>query len=73
MFEIGIVVQIRPAGGAGVFAGDAGDEVEGNVDLLVGSEVAPVEDQLAAAQLEGAYKRTKRYGTPQACWKICCP
>ena len=52
---VGVVVEIRPAGGAAVYAGHAADQVQVHFDLLVWGQVAPVEDDLAgAAQLPGA-------------------
>ena len=52
MLEIGVVIQIRPAGGTAVFAGDAADQVKRHFDFLRRGEVAPVEDELAATAKE---------------------
>src|SRR5262245_25232007 len=50
---IGIVVQVSAAGGALIFARNSTDKLNVHFNLLVRSEVPPVEDQLAAAGFPG--------------------
>src|SRR5258708_32049393 len=49
-----VVEEVGPTGGAAVLAGEAADEVEVEIDFLPWSQIAPVKDQLAAAQLPEA-------------------
>src|SRR5208283_3008672 len=49
-----VVVQVGTARRTAVLAGDAADQVEVHLDLLVRGHLPPVEHQLAAADLEGA-------------------
>ena len=51
MLEVGVVVEIRPAGGAAVVARDAANQIEGHFDFLPGGEIAPVEDEFPAAKV----------------------
>src|SRR5262245_43904862 len=57
VLEVGVVVEVRPAGRPAVAPGDAGDQVHRDADLLVLGHVAPVQHQLAAAYLEEVHQR----------------
>src|SRR5262249_53879746 len=54
LLQVRGVIQVRPAGGTAEFAGDGGDQVEVDVDLCTRLQVAPVQDQFAAADLKVA-------------------
>src|SRR5262249_32819047 len=63
--DVGVVVQVRPAGRATVLTGYAGDQVNRQLDFLVRRQVAPVQDQLPAPRLEVTDQAALRAVVPQ--------